>query len=300
MVYAPKSEQIALCENLASLHPSIMKSEIIGYTVLNRPIRMYRIGNPQGGKVLFDGQIHGGSDISTWVLYYYAKWLAESGDPVANDILQKNCTLIVPIVNVDMDTRKNARGGSYSTGVDLNRNFVYNWQNGGSTTPSDDYYRGPSPASEPETQAMINLFNTEGPKFYLNMHNWGGPWIGSYSLDSQKRVYNDSVRAKIAALAQRMGVFSYPYNSNANLGAGFAVSDAYQSGIPSTWIIEMVKISDYPSQRPPFAEIESLYFPRFKPIAITFSQEVEAAVTRKLVFQQWDDGDTNPVKTIIA
>jgi len=298
MVYAPKSEQIALCEDLADLYPSIIQSEVIGHTVLNQSIRMYRIGNPLGGKVMFDGQIHGGSDLSTWVLYYYARWLAESNDPVANSILQKNCTLIIPIINVDMDTRKNARGGSYATGVDLNRNFVYNWSSAGSSVPSDDYYRGPSPASEPETQAMISVLNAEKPKFHINLHNWGGPWIGSYSPDAQKRAYNESVYAKVVALAQQMGVYAYPYSSYSSLQAGMEVSDSYNIGIPSVWLNELVKISDYPTQRPPFSEIESLYFPRFRVTAITLSNETVPVVTQKYVFDHWQDGDTNPVKII--
>jgi hypothetical protein len=301
MVYAPKDQQIALMENLAAQYPLLIKSEIIGHSVLGKPIRMYRIGNPNGGKLLIDGQIHGGSDISTWLLYYYVKWLVESGEAVAKRILERNCTLIVPIVNIDMDTRKNAAaGGAGYGGVDLNRNFVYNWSSAGSTDPNSEYYRGPSPASEPETQALKGVFERELPKFYMNMHNWGGEKVDSYAPDSAKRSYNATVYAKFAAMWQQLGLKAYtPYNNSSGLPAGYAVSDAYQSGIPSCWLIEIVKVADYPGERPPFEDIEGYFFPRFKVIPIVFSQECEiAGPTKKYVFKQWQDGDTNPTKTI--
>ncbi len=43
-------------------------------------------------------------------------------------------------------------------GTDLNRNFEFQWAccNGSSGVPCDETYRGPSPASEPETQAVQN------------------------------------------------------------------------------------------------------------------------------------------------
>ncbi len=62
------------------------------------------------------------------------------------------------VYNHDNWWRKNRRnngGGVY--GVDLNRNYPFGWDAscGGSTTPSSETYRGPSPASEQETQTMI-------------------------------------------------------------------------------------------------------------------------------------------------
>jgi len=49
--------------------------------------------------------------------------------------------------------RDNDDGCSSTYGVDLNRNFTYQWGTGGSSTnPCDETYRGPSAGSEPETQ----------------------------------------------------------------------------------------------------------------------------------------------------
>lgn len=83
----------------------------------------------------------------------------------------------VPVVNPD--GRKKAEAGSSwrkntdnddgcriasYVGTDLNRNSSFHWGGAGaSTNPCDDLYRGPSPASEPETQAVQNYVSSIFP-----------------------------------------------------------------------------------------------------------------------------------------
>ena len=64
-------------------------------------------------------------------------------------------------------------------GVDLNRNFDEHWgydNEGSSPDPGSDTYRGPSAASEPETQAMQGLIDLTRPKFMSNVHSFG-EWL---------------------------------------------------------------------------------------------------------------------------
>jgi len=63
----------------------------------------------------------------------------------------------------DQSRRKNLHGdpaecGEALYGVDLNRNFPFQWglDSGSSDDPCSDTYRGTSPASEPEVQAIVN------------------------------------------------------------------------------------------------------------------------------------------------
>lgn len=59
-------------------------------------------------------------------------------------------------------------------GVDLNRNFPTRWgydNEGSSPNPASDTYRGPEPASEPETQALDGLFADLTPQFLVNYHS---------------------------------------------------------------------------------------------------------------------------------
>jgi murein tripeptide amidase MpaA len=58
-------------------------------------------------------------------------------------------------------------------GVDPNRNYSENWgrdDEGSSSDPISETYRGPSPASEPETKAMEALFDEIHPVFLKNDH----------------------------------------------------------------------------------------------------------------------------------
>ncbi|SHI27988.1 M14 family metallopeptidase [Streptomyces sp. 3214.6] len=83
----------------------------------------------------------------------------------------------------DSDTRlwrKNLRDvngdGVISTGdgVDLNRNFAYKWgydDEGSSPNPTSETYRGPSPASEPETKALDAFEKRIGFTYGINYHS---------------------------------------------------------------------------------------------------------------------------------
>ncbi len=59
-------------------------------------------------------------------------------------------------------------------GVDPNRNWSFRWgydNEGSSEIPSSAVYRGPSPSSEPETQALDALVARVRPAFFINYHS---------------------------------------------------------------------------------------------------------------------------------
>lgn len=70
-------------------------------------------------------------------------------------------------------------------GVDLNRNFDAGWETyEGVPYPSSDHYKGQSPVSEPETQAVVNAvhnceailtisYHSTGSVIYWDYGNWG-------------------------------------------------------------------------------------------------------------------------------
>ena len=68
-------------------------------------------------------------------------------------------------------------------GVDLNRNYGYNWglnNTGSSPNTSDETYRGTAPFSEPETRAIKWFCEQHGFRIAMNYHSFGNyliyPW----------------------------------------------------------------------------------------------------------------------------
>jgi hypothetical protein len=79
--------------------------------------------------------------------------------------------------------RKNRRNNGGSYGVDLNRNFGYQWgydNNGSSPTASSDTYRGPSANSELETQAFRNFVNARPIAAMQSYHSYSNLMIYPY------------------------------------------------------------------------------------------------------------------------
>lgn len=251
-------------KSLANSYPSLVSYNIVGKTVLGNEIIMFKIGNPNGGKVLVDGAIHGTEALGSELLYYYARWLLKSSDSLAKRILSGTCTLLIPSLNIDKYNiaRKNANG------VDLNRNFATNWESGDSN-PRSDSYRGPAPLSEPESQTLTRVFQTYKPKFYVNLHMWDDPYYaGSYYANS---TYYSSLKNKIDSLSKERGVTPLRYAGQFR-GTGYAISDAAHAGITS-FLIELSET--YIS----YTQIETTLLPRFIPIAGVLSQECGTITT---------------------
>lgn len=135
----------------------VQKTVVVGRSVRGRVIRAYFHGDPAATNVLLVlGQMHGdertGRDTVAWI------W--RNVRPVAG-----TGVWVIPSMNPDghvRHTRKNARG------VDLNRN----WPTSGWTRTSrgSRYHGGPSPASEPETRAMMRFLTDVQPNYIASIH----------------------------------------------------------------------------------------------------------------------------------
>ncbi|WGD34160.1 M14 family zinc carboxypeptidase [Olleya sp. YS] len=149
-------------------------------------------------QILFTSMIHS-REVSALMNNIYFMWyLIENYDTndAIKELVDNNELYFVPVVNPDGlrwnqhlspggggMQRKNLRPNTGSTsnstalrGVDLNRNFDYFWNYnniGSNGNPSNNTYRGPSPASEPETQIMVD--------FITNRNFKTGVWNHSYA-----------------------------------------------------------------------------------------------------------------------
>ena len=151
-------------------------------------------------KVLFTAAIHAQELATAEVALKLAAYLLEGygTDGDITHLLDTRETWIVPLVNPDghiqaeagWSWRKNTNdaettcpGGvpPYSYGVDLNRNFSYQWGGGGSSgDPCSPTYRGSGPLSESEDQALANLIQGQRYAVVVGYHSYGRyvlyPW----------------------------------------------------------------------------------------------------------------------------
>jgi hypothetical protein len=167
----------AYVNNLETARPDLASVAIIGQSLQGRDVRAVTITGPdQPGNaaadrpvVLWNGCQHAREWISPMTVSYIASRLVGDydTDPRVRDLVDSVRFVIVPVVNPDGYVyswsgerfwRKNRRPLGSDTGVDLNRNWGYEWGGDGSSgSPSSDIYRGAAPFSEPETQNLRDL-----------------------------------------------------------------------------------------------------------------------------------------------
>ena len=137
----------------AARRPAVVESVVLGHTAENRPIRAWRVGDPEARvTAVAMATLHGNEPAPRQILR-----TLRDGPPVHGIDLW-----LLPVASPDAlvrRTRVNARG------VDLNRNFPRLWTPQGGITPS-----GPGPASEPETRALMRFFERVDPRFVVSFH----------------------------------------------------------------------------------------------------------------------------------
>ena len=327
--------------DLENLYPGKVTHEVLGQTWQGKNILLFRIGNRNGGRVWFNGTVHGGEVVGPEVYYKYARWLLDNSEPGVSDrIMNGNYTLIVPFMNADgypstapveyvAEGRRTNRNPSGA--VNLNRNAARTWKTGcghydsvaghwvgeplnadGTCTlplvkmpasgrdlmlgycygsgcgsgawtdiPGDWEYRGSNPNSEPETQAILNGLTKWTPKFFLDYHIWAGPYVARTGVSGTDTAYHDSVIAKSNMLATQRGVSGYSYTVGGV--AGMLLDSAYATVKATSYLIESLSVTHIPPDTTtphydmlgPYTDVTSNAYPRFLPLAITFSQECE-------------------------
>jgi protein MpaA len=136
----------------ADSQDAVVRKRKLGESVQGRPIMAYRLGEKDQPTVVLVSTMHGDEGATRRILTSL-----KDGRPITGVDLW-----VVPTYNPDglaAGTRKNAHG------VDLNRNYPYNWAD-----LDGDYESGPKPKSEPETRAMIRFLKDVEPRRILSFH----------------------------------------------------------------------------------------------------------------------------------
>jgi hypothetical protein len=203
----------ARLSHLQSRHPRQSRLITLGRSHEGRPVLGLIIGQGVGPAadgtaralrrpaVLLTGGIHGAEHLSVAVVLDAAEALLDGAGPAG--ALDELLVLCVPLVNPDgaaaslagatRTGRKNGRDNNgdgrvdAGDGVDLNRNFPFRWgalgERGSKGAPSAYWYRGPAPASEPETRALLRLAESERPVASLSYHSGTVAILSPYTTD---------------------------------------------------------------------------------------------------------------------
>lgn len=205
--------------DLAARHPQHLELVHVGESAAGRSIDAVHwkvVGAP---KVLVVGGIHGDELISVLHALDVLEGLLDPGDSRAGRWRGALDVWVVPLLNPDgaaacLDTsiyagRKNGRPiGQDRTGdpgVDLNRNFPHRWgalgEVGSRSWSGDPWYRGPTPASEPETQALMRLALAQRFAAAISFHTVGTVILPAYTIPDAANPDPDPVWELATAMA---------------------------------------------------------------------------------------------------
>ncbi|KAH3714705.1 carboxypeptidase B-like [Dreissena polymorpha] len=247
---------MTLVANDANKSPNVAATlETIGTSGQGRSLKLIKIfstvntGTPKR-KIFIDGGIHAREWISPASVKYLIEQFAYNPGNIADiyTLLARYEIYLIPVMNPDgyefshTNTRmwrKNRRTNTGSTciGVDLNRNFPYQWNpaNGGSTNPCQDTYSGTGPASEVETQVLVNYLTGAGFDAYITIHSYGQywlyPWGFTTALPADVADLHAAGQAGVDAI-QDYGRLRYTLGSSTNvLYAAAGGSDDFAKGM---------------------------------------------------------------------
>ena len=195
-------------DELLNLYSNIISERlIIGQSVEGRDIWAFKISdNPNTDEdepeVLYTSLIHAREPLSMMSLFYFTQKLAEgyNTDDELTYLVNNREMWFVPVINPDGYVyneliepfgggmhRKNRKDTNCGTGtgrgIDLNRNFGYGWgadNIGSSSDPCSEVYRGDSPFSEPETQAVRDFILNHDFKNVLHYHSYSNLYIHAF------------------------------------------------------------------------------------------------------------------------
>jgi hypothetical protein len=214
--------------------PTLASSFTVGTSLEGRVTKGVLISAPdQPGNLRVNRPqiiIHGGQHAREWISPMTTMWIQEqlltqyANPGRVRDALNKVEVLVIPVMNPDGYVytwstnrlwRKNRRANSNGTfGVDLNRNWGYQWGGeGASTDPGNDTYRGPSAFSEPETQYMRDFITANTRlKGHIDFHSYSqlilSPWGYTATLPPDAATF-DALNARMAASIRAIHGMTY-------------------------------------------------------------------------------------------
>ncbi|MFZ2053805.1 MAG: M14 family metallopeptidase [Candidatus Aminicenantales bacterium] len=292
--YHSYSELEADLRALEAAFPQLARLFTIGVSLENRNIYALKISDnvsldEEEAEVLFLGCHHAREWISVEVPYFLAEFLLEQygTDTRVRRAVDHSEIWIVPLVNPDgleysirsyRYWRKNRRLNSDgSFGVDINRNYGYNWgydDQGSSPEPASEIYRGAGPFSEPETQAVRDFFWQRHFQALISYHSYSQvilyPW-GFIAAPTDKEALFESLASTMSALMQAVNGRVYGFG---RAGDSFYLTN----GDTTDWAFGVAGIPAFTIELPPVDQLEGGFFNAERDIDPIFRENLPAAL----------------------
>ena len=243
--YHSYREILATVDSLASQHPGLVRRFEIGRTSQeDQPIVAVSVTssvhpNVEKPSVLLNGCHHADEVMGAEICLAALRELVTryGSDSAATAWVDRLEIIIVPVVNVDgygvvtsgldprwrkntRDTNGNGILHEYPEGVDLNRNYDFNWAHGGSGDSSSVRYRGKFPMSELENQTIDRLAAAYRFLLSITYHSQGEviyyPWSWRGRPAPDDRLLTEIARELAGSIATMNGDTCY----RAEYGAG--------------------------------------------------------------------------------
>ncbi len=182
---------------------SLARLDTIGYSIEGRALLVLKISDnvevdEDEPEVFINALTHSREAITHEIVLHFMHYLLDNpGDPVVDELVNNHEIWLMAMVNPDGWVfnegthpdgggmwRKNRRDSGLGIyGVDLNRNWGFNWaydDEGSSPSPSSNTYRGTAAFSEPEAQTLRDFINGREFSVTANYHSYGDlynvPW----------------------------------------------------------------------------------------------------------------------------
>jgi len=244
-VYHTYKEIVDELNKLKNQYAELVRLRQIGETSqLKQPIWAVKISDNASEEedepaILFSGCIHSdelvGAEICMSLIHYLLTHYIS--DSRVKNWVDENEIWFIPVINVDghgvvtdgIDPhwRKNLRDNNQNgvlyeevDGIDLNRNFDFNWAHGGSGDPKSERYRGEMPFTESECLAVRDLALEQ--KFLLSVTYHSQGEVVYYPWDWRgRKAPDDKLLTKIArGLASSITTMDGDSTYKAFYGAG--------------------------------------------------------------------------------
>jgi hypothetical protein len=190
-------------------HPDLVTVNTIGQTVRGQTLRGIQLGKASR-RVAIIGALHAGESGPELMIPAFERILIEHKELLAQ-------VSIAAIAAVNLDERRRLAEGvpwylrTNANGVDLNRNYPAEWEAvdytyGLDTSDPDSMtYRGPAPASEPETRAVMDFLRANPVEVVYSFHCLASI-CGAHLLGPKCAAKDDAYAKKCLGFAATYGL----------------------------------------------------------------------------------------------